>query len=889
MAKPDNPGKELLEKMGEIAYRKAKLKYRLDLKSAKDSSIGWFGSAVHPLQPLETAYQGLAGEAMRSVPVANNPNAMDERKQKCEEVLKKYFVSPSVTPAPIRENGSNDTIVERLKSTKSLVSSLSNKLYAKDEATIGNNDDLLKLAKEAFEKFSAEVDAVLKAFKDLETKNRPQPNPNAPSPYPSPIILDAEDKLQTFNTDRGTIDTQTTPDDKGKLVKKLCNTNASELNKVVGMAADGLAQVQMLYFIDAFYLFRLLVPYSVIADGEVDGGTKGDASSALTEMLNNNLDGSDKMKWINDWLIAKMVSFADELAKIPDADNRVFFHLKGGRALQYLLGTPEMGENDWDTAIVINPNLPPNEWYETFNQVHDVVLKELWKAKNEFFVKIHENHGDTDDRFDQVSNASPQAALSAPLGYVSEVGNGCKAELIDVGIPRRDTAEAAEQWHLMGPKEDGDKSRVIRVNSAKWTDNVPIPPHSYFIDEYILMAREALANVSPKPRKMCKRIRRLSDIMNLTSGDSANMLTKAIDEHYKEVPDNLRKSLDGKISGLATDEQRFAKVLYRQFVKSYDLEGDPGLGEAFGKVFVAEVDNRGNLKPNSEVKAGIDEDENKHKWKDVEHGKILQWALLADKLSGWRTKKCTMFEKHFMDRQKFFGFERSVDLPDWGPTVSAQIPKDPKDRRKKLTSFIKSLYNNMLFDDGGASEWEVRLAVTGSLAVFLHADEARLEKNLMDKLDPIRTIDLKIFTYQPSTKKDKVVSMFLKPALDRYYSGQGVKFTHQNGSDDSLLLFWPEKVKIGEDLDPYSPVIFKLSFEKPGRWPVLSNVTGFPVVSLRYLAREYREKAAHAEEFGRKNVLKETMSMIELMMTRFDQETMGEDFEPVPAAPPMED
>jgi hypothetical protein len=52
----------------------------------------------------------------------------------------------------------------------------------------------------------------------------------------------------------------------------------------------------------------------------------------------------------------------------------ILYFLKGGRALNYFLGTPEKGENDWDTQVVIDPSLPPEEWYQAFTKIHAVLL-----------------------------------------------------------------------------------------------------------------------------------------------------------------------------------------------------------------------------------------------------------------------------------------------------------------------------------------------------------------------------------------------------------------------------------------------------------------------------------------------------------------------------------
>src|SRR5262249_18370611 len=70
-----------------------------------------------------------------------------------------------------------------------------------------------------------------------------------------------------------------------------------------------------------------------------------------------------------------------------------------------------------------------------------------------------------------------------------------RAELIDISIPRRDTVEAIEQW-------DRVRDQIENVKG------VYVPGYAYYIDEYILMAREVYARRSRSVDKFLSRMPR---------------------------------------------------------------------------------------------------------------------------------------------------------------------------------------------------------------------------------------------------------------------------------------------------------------------------------------------------------------------------------------------
>lgn len=761
-----------------------------------------------------------------------------------------------------------------------------------------------------------------------------------PKPY-TPILKNIYELLETCRDEFDDGFTRIGPNILGE-IKSLCDDHFESLVEELSRAVEGLAQIQMIFGIDAFYLFRLLVPFNIVAGKRLDKGIKRDASSELTDFINNNLDKRTDMLWVTNWLKQKMIDLDKAIAKIPDYREKVFFHLKGGRALQYILETPEKGENDWDTAIVINPHLTPEDWYSTLNKVHNIVLQELRQAKQEFFILLHKYKPDVMAKLNEVRKAIEEKKKEKAkdkddlneddlFDYVEKEGNACKAELIDIGTPRIDTIEAIEQWKHTGPKKEDGGNLKLRIITEKWTDNVPVPPHYYFVDEYIVMVREALANVSPAPHKACKRIRRLFAVMNLDEGkNSGKILKKEIEDVQKEIDGDLfKKSL--KVIGDLKDVyvKRTAPVLLNQFMHSYDLKLEGGLAQIFDTEFEKLAKNADDIDLGDypEVKDGVDKEKKGKKFDEKTHEKVLKWIMLADKIS----KK---FEDHFQERAKYFGFgaeeedkksaaaaERSqprsgkaaADKCDAcnrpippEPDKRPKVPDKEAERRRLLGSFIKAIYTYGAFKQ--SEELEVQMALGGSFAAHLHGDYSQFKEILRKKLDPVRTIDLKLYCYQPSVLPGLACRVMLLPAIYAYLENtlnpafhidapapdDFKKYIKTPGNmmnylkavdalldkdakawDGSINIWWPEEVDIAGF--KYQPLAVRVTVETPGVWPQIAFAWGYPVLSLRDLIREYDRKAALTEEWGRKRKLKGTSDILKGLLTRFDFKRVGVD------------
>src|SRR5262245_31926074 len=107
--------------------------------------------------------------------------------------------------------------------------------------------------------------------------------------------------------------------------------------------------------------------------------TRRQFNSAATKQLNSE-------PWLLEWMREKIPALAKTVGQNVDDKHKRggthFFYIKGGRALPTLLADappPEQQDlreelerlladvtSDWDSQIVINPNLRPDTWYATY-------------------------------------------------------------------------------------------------------------------------------------------------------------------------------------------------------------------------------------------------------------------------------------------------------------------------------------------------------------------------------------------------------------------------------------------------------------------------------------------------------------------------------------------
>lgn len=869
--KPENPAERCLQAMAETASQTKKL--NIVPGSQRDSALTWQSVAIHPLQPLENVHQRMVRTAGRL------EQDLSKRQKQEEKQLVKYFLFAAGEPQLI--NTPRDALRpedqfpdERLSAAQQRLTAIVSELKRLTAVPAASNGDSggpvapsSTQEKENLEKVQKQLTEIVT---ELEAIRKTFPVPGQAVPVP---ILD---NVDTF---LGSLKTEIPAAPDLKTLKSTCKHRLTPTVQLLNRALAGVARVQMFYNIEPFYLFRLLVRFSLQSDQEISDDNIRAASSELTKILNNY-----NSAWLFAWLRDRIRELDSELKKLdPEtelAKKKLIFYVKGGRALAYLEGKPESGENDWDTGIVINPYLPEDQWYATFNQVHDLVLRKLKEFKQRFFVLMHEHAGDfktvpPPQPRDTVDEAREQPDTTiqertedrkALVNLVPKYVSNCKAELIDIGIPRRDTVEAFEQWNHTGRRMLADRA-------------VPIPGHLYYTDEYVTMVREALAEVSPSISKTPKRIRRLFDILTMTrEGQDDPGLVKAIADERAAIPASGFEAALGVIDGEGASKAvpRILTVLLKQFVHAYDLKGQSSLVAPFNTYFAQKSKQLAQLPAYpAKLQQGIAED--KKDFKDDTHGILLRWIHLTHYVS-------TRFEQHFRERAAFFGFG------------GGQVEQAARERRELLTSFVRTLYKEAPFSQ--ADELEVQLAVTDSYAAYLYADYVKprlfgsLKEEAEKQLDPVNIIEIKLFCRYADTDPATVKALFIQPGIDAFTQSQRQRLEQEAQKPEvnrrelpqlvvedqghtTVLVSWYKDVAIplgreGVETLTYKPLVARISIVIGREWPQLAFIWGIPVVSLRDLIREYDMKSAEAEEFATTQRLRKTAALLKEMLTQYE-------------------
>lgn len=583
-----------------------------------------------------------------------------------------------------------------------------------------------------------------------------------------------------------------------------------------------LASVRMNHLIDSFYLFRLLIAYRVTAVGTVTDATRNALSSELTSVMHDRAG----MDWLSRWLAEKVAEIGRRIRQLNALQSQpsVIFFLKGGRALNYWLGTPTEGENDWDTQVVINPFLPQVQWYGLFARVHDLLLATLREFQEEFtllladnasaFVEFLEREG-----ADQMDVDDPPVAAD-PMDVDSEQAN-CKAELIDIGIPRRDQPAAQEEWHRLSAEHALQEGM----------DGVIFPARMYYINEYLTMIREAFqpgGSVAKTP----KRIKRFVQIF----GSAGNLVPDPVVQHRMScLPQSSQKIL-------RFDETHFAQkellqIIGAQFVQAYALRLDSEICALFDTEFARLIDSPPPL-PAGLGDAGL----------DANQEAAARTVRIAQVLSDW-----------------------------FAPAVRARSDW-LYGNADQLVETVSQLHAHLqpTLDAVGA-----QMVVSGSFAGVLHSRQLRLGPpgHQPAGLEPLWRVLVKL-QYLPTVDAQAVWNV-VSPAIQDF-AAQVAPWARMDVSEaepanggqlkaDRGAFNFYHAIHPGNPLG-YEPLFLKvrLARQEAHLLPPVSTVLGVPVVDLRYQIADYARRAAKVDELGVRQMLNMARRASLIMATQLE-------------------
>ncbi len=789
----------------------------------KDAALLWAAASVHPLQALQNTYQRLVRDASRGI------TDDDARKAKEGDELSKFCYFESTPPrlmaqAKDAEGGVNE-----------LIDKVEKDLGKLREAAAEGVDDKTDLS-------GAARARATRALTNLLTVRSFYSN----GEVAVPALTAADRWLAGLDVDIGRAAAWS---DLDKVARKL-----GQAHREMSRVHSGLCCIQNFHIIEPFYLFRLLVKFRIEAGGAIPSSKRIEVSGVLTSLLHNH----ERQAWLFTWLRDKLVDLNGRLHGACGDDVRFF--LKGGRAAKYLVGLPTKGENDWDTQIVINPNLRAGAWYENFLKVHNLVLVFLQEAKAEFVIQCHAHANEfgaavdewraqeasTTEEGDEARVGDDIDSLLTSLEEVGEVQaddairiadtrepeedkdeefqldvvkENCKAELIDIGIPRRDTVEAFEQWEHFVP-------------DLMVVDGMPIPGHLYYVAEYVMMIRDIFAGGTISLGKTPKRVMRLREVLVLPG------LAQYVARERSHIPPEILPASVGPVDGLPVAEKSVLTVLLKQFAEALDLDVDPGLAACFDTLFSANLGAR--------------------------KAKAKYPPALTDAIA-----KQAGYNGDYESLCDCIGFAQWV-AESVGKHMAGPRAKFMKEQRAVLGAFVKAIYTASVF--AHEDDLEVRFAVAGSFAAMLHAEYADFERT--DDLDPLRRVDLKI--YCKGDADPATVRELIHPLVVQYLEHpQSTQFKVELHGEDSICLYWPAEVGFGEGFT-YTPLVLKITVQKCGEdWPQLAFVRGYPVLALRDLIWEYKRQAGHVEETFTQRTLKKAIECMVDMLTRFENPSAG--------------
>jgi hypothetical protein len=756
------------------------------LATPKDAALIWKAASVHPMQPLQNVHQRLARDGIRKA------KTDDDKVVAESEALSRFYYFDAGDPKllgvavpPPASTFPEQRLADAVKEIGNV------KRGVKDPAAVAATlktqlDGAVTALRNVIGLFSAPVGAI-----------------TMPAPSTVPVLRDALQSLAD-----GDALLKTAPLTTAEVKKAVKAVEAAA--KQVETALTSYCCIQNLHVISPFYLFRMLVRFRIESADALTAKHRAGVSGQLTGFLNNN--PNDTRRWLFDYLEACIKDLDAELKKVSSTD--LLFFLKGGRALKYLEKDKLKGENDWDTQVVVNPELPVNEWYDLYRRVHNVALLRLKAYKLGFYMLVHANK----DSFSKTIKASLAGLNPLTADARARVNRmNCKAELIDIGIPRFDTVECHEQWHLMH-------------GNIKVEDGVPIPDFLYYINEYVLMIREAFAEKSISIGKTPKRVRRLYGIVTLPGMDVTVGAERA-----KIPAASVPKTLP-VIDAQNAAAKAVLTVLVRQFAEAYDLAWDPGLALAFDTFVDGEKGDLGAkvVYPAALTKAITD---------DAPTYTADHKALAT--VIGFGEYASSTFEKHLRVRGDFL----------WG-------------KRRELGRFVKAIYTASMFT--AEEELQLQFAVSGSWAAGLYADYFAFPKDRITEIEGVDVVDITVFS-KIADVTTKVIDMFLRPLVDTYVSQVDTpNFEIKADPAGNLHLFWPEEQDFGDGFK-YKPRAIRIMAElNTARWPNLAFVWGYPVVSLRDLIREYDREAARLDEFGAQQRLKKTSAALVEILTKYE-------------------
>jgi hypothetical protein len=634
------------------------------------------------------------------------------------------------------------------------------------------------------------------------------------------------------------------------------------------------------------------------------------ADGVLTKALNTD-------PYITAWLVSAMSRLRDHIGSSEDGTH--FFHVKGGTSLKLFLDNLVRRSNgsytydpdkvslkpsDWDTQLIINPNLPQSKWNKIFLKLDKLITNDLMFLQEEF-TKVFK------PRF--VSELANKYKDNFPGGHKQGViladqdAKGRKAKIDEwITVPtmwheynRSETLyvyDIDETW----PKDLEEDVETVSFDLRKNDKNKYLASvlcnygiRNFYL--YRLMVHFNNINVSLEiGRKKPKYRAELIDI-TIPRQHSCEALEQW--HHTRNIIVSVQKSR-GSLEDAMKEEPNWFNTHFAQDPPTHFYLPVPlheyHLAEQILMVrehFDPKVEG---TKPDKRIARGaaickaIDEKfggridiTNWEKWFPETDKKLHFTTLKGGNDSQWPLFLCllmaqfieaydlltnlslrSVFDKYFSDKLSgnYNGFKECVkivhdvsqDMEKAAKTLHDYFKDKIEDNgRNRIIVFIQALAT--AFDKG--AKYPSAIVVTGSYAAHLHQGGAPIEESY------IESFDLNLY-YSNGEPKN-----ILNQALSTFSNGPNnvkIKWKPEDCSASTIYVYLTQgELQFDGCDDQMTPCFAKINLieRDPYEIPV-SYLSGTLVFSLQKSIEEYKDRIARIEEYA---VGKRLMKVLEIL------------------------
>jgi len=821
---------------------------------------GWQSVAVHPLQSLETGYQAV----VRRLSAATSGD--DARKEAEHQALSRFFVLTADKPRLLNvDDGGIEEDLRRWPLIDDELHAIESQLHLARRLITEPSADRSPLGE-----MCTVVDRAVSLLMRMAPGN--SSGAMAPELKKAATYLGFPNNTAPADIARRWINERQNVSQPEALTA-LADELESKLVRPLSDPGNVVASSRSLYNISAFYLYRLMHRFH--------GGSSIEAmTDAIKKEASGLVTGSmhpAQLAWLSAWhesqiaaLGAKLDNLSRKLqAKFGRSGPVLRFYLKGGRAMYTALGTPQLGTNDWDTGVLIDPELPAEAWYTAFAAVNDTVIKTLDELRYGYTQLLYDNtaalaapagatltatvpHEEEEPNEYTVAGAQAEALAEAAqdtrapqsqLKLMSMAGlqaaadgtarpTGINGELIDIGISTRSSVELREHWaHVTVTKTKGVSD-----------EQVPVPQLGFFVDDFSTILRDAVETPETVDRKLARRLERLDLVLQSGSDAIAGVVAEKLARLKQRIP----KTIGALRPVDSTTDGRLQIWTLDALLESLrvDAPGRQSWGEAIDTYVESLVASGQLYDERSEVLKSI--------WARIsnEFESASDKGANARKLLGVFTGTRALVSTIVKDLKRL---EIAFGLPHLGQPLPAGT-----------WGLVSNIVTALAPTTHPVTGDNATVAIVGALAARLHLLHAGLPSELADGTWPVEQIELELWLTPSRLPQSMEFLKQLATRLRPLKQDFETKIVGEAESAVLLVILKPNIVSPATVIEDSRPVLATVSVVDASlrSGQVNDSINGWPVTPARVLALQLLDAAAAAEDYGIRQLRRNSMKLI---------------------------